>query len=166
MVSLSDPQIALPCPRCLFTADPTLSAQDSSSSLVSLASALGDFQPRGSKKGLVNKSRPSSPLPHCEAIHNQISPAVRHHRHSSSPAALLLSLSSQHDRSRRPGHLSSSWAPASDRISSAPMERLKNVGRFRRISMGPSHAGHKTQHLPRKPFSILAVGSLSTPSVF
>ncbi|KAL6233990.1 hypothetical protein BDW75DRAFT_231540 [Aspergillus navahoensis] len=68
---------------------------------------------------------------------------------------LLSSLSPKHDWSRRPDQISSSRDPASHRILSSLMEKLKNVGRFRRI-MGANQSEFKIAQPLKKPLNRLS----------
>ncbi|CEL08073.1 hypothetical protein ASPCAL11226 [Aspergillus calidoustus] len=137
-------------------------AQNHSSSQVSLPSDLGDSQPRhlGGRIRLRGRNHSESPLALHEAIQIQPPPASRNPRPSSIATPKLLSpLSPQHDWSRRPEQISSSRDPASHRISSSPMEKLKNVGRFRRISMGSNQRDFKAGQSPKKPFRLTGLFS-------
>ncbi|KAL3475073.1 hypothetical protein BJX99DRAFT_259830 [Aspergillus californicus] len=124
----------------------------------SLAQKLDESQPRhlgGRIRSSAGDwtSQGNNILPCREAIQSQSD-----RRPSTTAAGLLPPLSPQHDWARRPDQLSSSQDPASNRISSSPspMEKLKNVGRFRRISMGTNQPHHKTGQSPKRPFHRLA----------
>ncbi|KAL2866995.1 uncharacterized protein BJX67DRAFT_381324 [Aspergillus lucknowensis] len=135
-------------------------AQDPSSSQVSLPSDVGDSLPRylgGRNWPRGGSNHLQSPLAQREAIQSQPErPPVRHNGRPSSTPRLLSPLSPQHDLSRRPEQSSSPRDRASHRISSSPMEKLKNVGRFRRISMGSNPPDFKTGQSPKTPFDRLA----------
>ncbi|KAL4946110.1 hypothetical protein BDV06DRAFT_208937 [Aspergillus oleicola] len=64
----------------------------------------------------------------------------------------------KHEWSRRPEQISSSRDPAALRISFSPMEQLKNVGRFRRISMRPDQPEYKIGQ-PKKHFKLSGIFS-------
>ncbi|KAL4873545.1 hypothetical protein BDV12DRAFT_182331 [Aspergillus spectabilis] len=81
--------------------------------------------------------------------------SARHNGRPSSTPRLLSPLSPQHDWSRRPEQRSSSRDPASYRISSSPMEKLKNVSRFRRISRETNQSDFMAGQPPKKPFDKL-----------
>ncbi|KAL3464304.1 hypothetical protein BJX64DRAFT_254669 [Aspergillus heterothallicus] len=132
--------------------------QNHSSSQVSLLSDLGNHQPRhlGGRIWSHRRNHSESPLALHEGIHIQSPPVHHKPRPASTTTPRLLSpLSPQHDWSRRPEQSSSSRDPASHRISSSPMEKLKNVGRFRRISMGSNQA----EQSPKKHFRLTGLFS-------
>ncbi|KAL4970147.1 uncharacterized protein BDV14DRAFT_187037 [Aspergillus stella-maris] len=87
----------------------------------------------------------------------QTSPARANVRPASNPG-LQSPFPSKHDWSHRPEQISSSRDPAALRLSASPMEKLKNVGRFRRISMGPDQPDYKSEQ-PRKHFKLSGIFS-------
>ncbi|KAL5333880.1 hypothetical protein BJX70DRAFT_379863 [Aspergillus crustosus] len=131
----------------------------SRSSQVSLPSDLGDAQPRhlGDRiPSLANRTTRGSNLLQLNTDAIQNSPAEHSGRPFLLPTPRLLSpLSPQHDWSRRPEQISSSRDPAFHRNSSTSMEKLKSVGRFRRISKEPNQSEFKPGQPPKRSFDKL-----------
>ncbi|KAL4884815.1 hypothetical protein BJY04DRAFT_170760 [Aspergillus karnatakaensis] len=130
---------------------------DQSASLVSLPSDQGDAQPpllgdrtrrwsdsTGQGTGNHNKNLSVNPLAQREAV-----------RHSTGSRLSPIPTSPQHDWRHRPEQRSSSRDPALHRTSLLllpPMEKLKNVGRFRRTPKETNQPESRHAQPQKKPF--------------